>query len=65
MKEETLLSINSPSPKSRRYLKDEPHPFGWKVTFEETVNGKREFHSGVGASRRLAIQHAIKKHYFK
>jgi len=64
MKTETLLSIKSPSPKSRRYLIDEWHPFGWKVSFEETVKGKREFHSGIGTDRKLAIQHAIKKHYF-
>jgi len=37
MKTETLLSIKSPSPKSRRYLIDEWHPFGWKVSFEETI----------------------------
>lgn len=64
MNEATLLSIKSPSPKSRRYLADEWHPFGWMVCFEETVNGKREFHSGVGVNRKLAIQHAIKKYYF-
>jgi hypothetical protein len=65
MKEKTLLSIKSPSPKSRRYFTNKWHPYGWQVSFEETVNNKREYHSGVGINRKLAIQHAIKKHYYQ
>ena len=62
MNTETLLSIKSPSPKSRRYYKDKWHPYGWQVSFLETVDGKRVLHTGLGTNRKLAIQHAIKKY---
>jgi len=60
MKTENLFNIKSPSPRSRRYSIDEWHPFGWRVSFEETVKGRRKYHAGVGLTRRHAIQHAIK-----
>jgi hypothetical protein len=62
MNNQNLFAVKSPSPKSRRYSIDEWHPYGWRVSFDETIQGKRVFHAGLGLTRKHAIQHAIKRY---
>lgn len=51
-------------PSSRRYIRDEWHPFGWKVAFYQTVvmadgSRYRRYHSATGVDRANAIANAI------
>ena len=56
----------TPLPKTRRYWRDEWHPYGWSVGFRESVilpNGKRvriRF-SDIGVDKSAAISNAHRR----
>lgn len=64
MKTELTASVLA---NSRRFSRDEPHPYGWKVTFRQTVtfsDGRpnvRLTFSDIGVDRNAAIGNALRR----
>lgn len=64
---EEISSMGSPRllPTSRRMVKDERHPYGWKVSYRQTVvwpDGQkaRVYFSDIGTHRQTALANSLR-----